>query len=76
VTLHAGERIVSACCGGGGYGSPDERDIARVAKDVREGWITRERAETVYGVVFAGDGTIDGHATEQRRAQIRGEVPA
>lgn len=50
VVLRPGETIVSHSCGGGGYGPPRERDRERVEKDVREGWITTERAATVYGV--------------------------
>jgi N-methylhydantoinase B len=49
VTIEAGERIVAVTCGGGGYGPPQERDRARVAEDVREGWITDARATEVYG---------------------------
>jgi N-methylhydantoinase A len=54
VTLEAGETIVSISCGGGGYGPPTERDPARVEHDVREGWVTRARAEAVYGVALTG----------------------
>jgi N-methylhydantoinase B len=49
VTIEAGERIVAVTCGGGGYGPPQERERARVAEDVREGWITDARAIEVYG---------------------------
>ncbi len=49
VTIGPGERIVSVSTGGGGYGDPRARDRALVAKDLREGWITPERARDVYG---------------------------
>lgn len=38
--------------GGGGYGPPFARDPARVAADVREGYVTLERAREDYGVVL------------------------
>lgn len=50
VTLAPNERIVSISCGGGGYGSPAERDPEAVRHDVREGWITPGRAREIYDV--------------------------
>ena len=55
---------------GGGYGSPLERDPARVKHDLDEGWISRERAEAVYGLALAADGSIDLAATQARRAAM------
>lgn len=52
VTLRPGERIVSICCSGAGYGDPRKRDAARVAEDVRERYLTPARAATVYGVAI------------------------
>ncbi|MEQ9121126.1 MAG: hydantoinase B/oxoprolinase family protein, partial [Alphaproteobacteria bacterium] len=68
--LAAGDlmRVVSG--GGGGYGPPTEREIERVADDVENGYVTREAAESVYGVVFAATGEIDRDATEARRAAV------
>lgn len=68
VKLQPGETIVSMTCGGGGYGPPTDRDPARVEKDVREGWITAERAAEVYGVVVDQEHRVDRTATEQLRA--------
>jgi N-methylhydantoinase B len=68
--LQPGERIVSISAGGGGYGHPLTRDPAAVLHDVREGWVSRERALEVYGVVLsdAGEGVaVDLAATESRR---------
>jgi N-methylhydantoinase B len=47
-----GERVLSRTGGGGGYGDPKTRDPEAVADDVREGWVSRERARSVYGVVL------------------------
>ena len=71
--LEHGETIVSIACGGGGYGPPVKRDPERVRHDVVEGWISPERGETVYGVILAVDDTVDGSATERRRAAIKTE---
>ncbi len=68
VRLQDGERIVSVSCGGGGYGNPLQRDAAKVRHDVEEGWITRQRAEQVYGVVLSEPGEVDAAATARRRA--------
>jgi N-methylhydantoinase B len=70
VDLGPGESIVALGPGGGGYGRPWERDLERIRKDVLEEWISRERAEAVYGIVFNADGEIDGAATAARRAAM------
>jgi N-methylhydantoinase B len=70
VVLAPGETLVARCCGGGGYGDPLERDPALVAADLAEGWIGRERAASVYGVVLAADGGVDSAATAARRESL------
>ncbi|MCA8897036.1 MAG: hypothetical protein KDA48_17385, partial [Amphiplicatus sp.] len=67
--IHSGERVLATSCGGGGYGSPLERDPERVRKDVAEGWISRDRAEAIYGVVINEDGEIAEAATRARRVK-------
>jgi N-methylhydantoinase B len=75
VMLKPGETMVSVSSAGGGYGAPHERDPEYVRHDVAEGWVSVERARSVYGVVLAPDGTVDGAATAVRRAEIaRGET--
>lgn len=69
--LKAGDAYILRSGGGGGYGSPLERDIASVERDVRCGYVTREQAETNYGVVFAKDAAIDAKATAKRRAGMK-----
>jgi N-methylhydantoinase B len=68
VTLDDGERIVSITAGGGGYGPPNERDPRLVRDDVREGWITRERARGVYRVALDADLEVDEEATAALRS--------
>jgi len=67
VHLLDGERIQSFSCGGGGYGPPRERDPAQVRRDVLEGWISRARAEQVYGVAIDEAGRLDAARTQQLR---------
>ncbi|MGH6719077.1 MAG: hydantoinase B/oxoprolinase family protein [Alphaproteobacteria bacterium] len=74
VRLVAGERIVSIASGGGGYGSPLERDAARVKHDVDEGWISAGRARDVYGIVLGRAGEVDRPATESLRRDLRARV--
>jgi N-methylhydantoinase B len=76
VVLEPGETIVSLSTGGGGYGPPHERDVWRVAKDVREGWVTPARAEAVYGVAVGPDGVVDERRTAALRDAIKGAVAA
>jgi N-methylhydantoinase B len=68
--LRAGERIVGHTCGGGGYGPPHLREIARVVADVAEGWITRSRAYDAYGVRVDCDGRLDEAETRERRQEL------
>jgi N-methylhydantoinase B len=74
VTLQSSETIVSMTCGGGGYGPPTERDPRRVEKDVREGWITADRAKAVYGVVMNETQAVDWEATDRLRETHRHEA--
>jgi N-methylhydantoinase B len=48
--VQSGDVVSYRTCGGGGYGSPLERDPSLVVADVRAGKISRERARDVYGV--------------------------
>lgn len=67
VLVKPGEAMVSISCGGGGYGLPEARDPALVLRDVSEGWVSRERAESVYRVVVTDGLEIDAAATASLR---------
>lgn len=67
VVIKPDETIVSISCGGGGYGNPHEREPSRVAHDVKEGWISRDRARSTYGVVLTQANEIDMEATRRTR---------
>jgi N-methylhydantoinase B len=48
IELEPGDVVSIRTCGGGGYGSPSERDPGLVAADVREGKVGPERAAEIY----------------------------
>jgi N-methylhydantoinase B len=68
--LERDDVLLMESSGGGGFGDPLERDPARVAADVSEGYVTPAAAETIYGVVLR-DGVPDLSATAARRAELR-----
>ncbi len=55
VVIEEGAKIAFTACGGGGYGDPLKRDAKRVVASVNRGWLTPEKAETVYKVALARD---------------------
>jgi N-methylhydantoinase B len=58
--------------GGGGYGDPLERDPDLVAEDFREGYISAESAQDIYGVVIR-NGKVDLARTEKQRRKLASE---
>lgn len=59
--------------GGGGVGDPVLRPAIAVRDDVCNGYVSREVAELVYGVVLGDDDEVDEEASRQRRQAIRAE---
>jgi N-methylhydantoinase B len=47
--LHAGERFFLQSAGGGGYGDPEKRDRASLARDMAEGYVSANSAVQDYG---------------------------
>src|SRR5262245_32523306 len=72
--LERGDVLLMESSGGGGFGDPLERDPARVAADVSEGYVTPAAALATYGVVLS-DGAPDPAATAARRAELRAALP-
>jgi N-methylhydantoinase B/oxoprolinase/acetone carboxylase alpha subunit len=60
--------------GAGGYGRPHERDPEAVRADVLDGFVSAQAAAREYGVVLAGDLTVDAAATAARRAALGAEA--
>jgi len=76
VRLKAGDAYMMRSGGGGGFGRATERDPQLVARDVREGYVSRKVALDTYRVVIDGDGTADAAATRTLRARTDIAPPA
>ncbi|MCC6305815.1 MAG: hydantoinase B/oxoprolinase family protein [Rhodobacteraceae bacterium] len=69
-----GEVFRFEATGGGGWGNPLERDPAAVLDDVLDEYVSREAANSQYGVVLSADGLrLDPQATAARRAELSRE---
>ncbi|HEY6762261.1 MAG TPA: hydantoinase B/oxoprolinase family protein [Baekduia sp.] len=73
IQVQRGDVVVTRGGGGGGLGDPLLRRPAAVAEDVRGRYVTADHAEAAYGVVLAGDGSVDADATGARRLALRRE---
>jgi N-methylhydantoinase B len=72
--LEPGDAYIIRSGGGGGYGSPLEREPEKVERDVQQGYVTEASAEKHYGIVFR-DGTLDVDIvrTQARREEMRAQ---
>ncbi|WP_135822186.1 hydantoinase B/oxoprolinase family protein [Halostella litorea] len=70
-SFEPGETISNRSGGGGGYGTPLERDPEAVREDVLDGYVSPEGARADYGVVVSEDGEIDREATAALREDRR-----
>jgi N-methylhydantoinase B len=71
--LERGDRVRIRTGGGGGWGEPQSRDPAVVARDVRDGLVSVADAAATYAVVIDADaGKVDHAATEKLRASRAG----
>jgi N-methylhydantoinase B len=68
VRIGRGQKVRLETPGGGGLGDPCARDPARVARDVRLGYISRAVARRDYKVALREDGTPDVEATSKLRS--------
>jgi N-methylhydantoinase B len=69
--IKPGDAYILRSGGGGGYGTPLERDLGMLERDVRCGYVSRDQAEKSYGAVFTAEGAVDPVATARRRAEMR-----
>lgn len=67
IKLKRGQTVRLETPGGGGYGSPLERDPEAVARDVRLGYIGPEEAVSDYEVALDADAEVLTEATRQLR---------
>lgn len=80
--MTAGDAVIVASPGGGGYGDPLERSVAEVERDLNLGYVSRETAERDHGVVVAEAWLVAGRPryrldaarTEEARKQIRNQI--
>lgn len=75
-TIDVTEAIVSESSSGGGFGDPLERAPELVCYRVREGWISKEFAKNIYGVIVDDSKELfvpDKEATKALREQMRAE---
>ena len=68
VRIKPGQKVRLETPGGGGFGDPAARDPARVARDVRLGYVSPEAARRDYKVELTRDGAVDDAATASLRA--------
>ena len=67
-----GDTLAFQSAGGGGYGSPLERDPAAVARDVQNGYVSLEGAAKDYGVIIDRETLqVDQTATRTLRESMR-----
>jgi len=66
-----GAEVIIRTGGGGGWGPPEQRDIALVVEDVRNGWVSVEAAERHYRVVMDPETlAVDEPATQRLRCPV------
>jgi N-methylhydantoinase B len=67
IDLARGQAVRLESPGGGGYGPALDREPAKVAEDVRLGYVSVEAARRDYGVVLDAAGAVDVAATDASR---------
>lgn len=68
VKLPNGGSFSSYPSGGGGWGDPKKRDVEMVRMDVKNGYVSRQVANDIYGVSLTDDLEIDIESTSQLRS--------
>jgi N-methylhydantoinase B len=72
--LQPGDALVILSPGGGGWGPPYARDVERVERDVRYGYVSPERALRDYGVAIDPRSlAVDPNATREARSRLRAQ---
>jgi len=76
VDLKPWEGVSYRTCGGGGFGSREERDPKLVLRDARDGKVSLGRARDVYGVAIdASAWSVDVTETARLRQPKAGSIP-
>ncbi len=66
-SFSSGDSIQVSTPGGGGWGNPNERGPQQVRADVLRGFVSRESAESVYGVVLGHSPIFEINEDETRK---------
>ena len=77
IAVKEGDLLYFNTWGGGGWGDPYARDPELVRQDFERSLVSTEGAKR-YGVIIAGDGSVDNGATTSLREELiakRGEPP-
>ena len=67
IKIRPGQKVRLETPGGGGFGDPAVREPARVARDVRLGYVSRDAALRAYKVALTPNGGVDDAATAALR---------
>lgn len=67
IKIKRGQRLRLETPGGGGYGQALERDPEAVARDVRQGYVSRDRATRDYAVSIDANGMVEAARTRELR---------
>ena len=67
IHIERGQKLRLETPGGGGYGEPTRRDPQSVARDVKLGFVSADKARSDYGVVLTPAGDADLTATTALR---------
>ena len=71
VVVREGDVISIQTAGGGGFGSPLERDPELVAYDYLQGKVSYQETRDRYGVALTGEGIVDQKTTAALRGQMK-----
>ncbi len=71
VLVHQSEVMSAQTAGGGGFGSPLDRDPEHVARDCAQGKVSHDQARQAYGVVLTDEGTVDWATTAALRDRMQ-----
>jgi N-methylhydantoinase B/oxoprolinase/acetone carboxylase alpha subunit len=76
ITLHEGDEMELVLSGGGGWGSPIERDPELVLADVTNNFVSLEGARNHYGVVIdSATMKVNGEETQKLREKMKTQGP-
>ena len=70
VVVQINDLLLFETWGGGGWGDPLDREVDRVALDVKRGLVTVQGAKE-YGVIIDAEGAVDMQQTKSLRKDMR-----